>query len=97
MDQVMQLVSAALVIVMAHAHVRTVSLGGPHRDRREVLEARIGQHLRFVDGGGSRQLQGLVRRVDRRAVAVRVVGSEVSVPLSAIDEVWQGKQLLARW
>jgi len=95
MELLLKGVAAALVVAVSGAHLR-VARSRMHDHRRHVLEGCIGQHLRLVGGGGA-PLKGLVRRVDRGSVAVRVVGAEVRVPFDQIQEIWRGRQLLARW
>ena len=94
MELLLKGVAAGLVLLVARAQVQVLREAAP--DQRRLLESRIGQHLRIVGGAGP-QLKGLVRRVDRHAVSLRVVGAEVRVPFDQIAEVWQGRQLLARW
>jgi len=90
----MQLVSAALLVALAIAHL-TRATRHPASHRRSLFEHHIGAHLRLVGGDGP--VEGLVRRVGRQGVAVRVRGDEVSVPFERIAEVWEGRRLLARW
>jgi len=90
----MQLVSAALLVVLAVAHVRRLP-SRPSTHRRSFLERHVGAHLRLVGGDGP--VEGMVRRVGRHGVAVRVRGDEVSVPFERIAEVWEGRRLLVRW
>ena len=90
----MQLVSAALLVVLAIAHLTRMP-AHPSSHRRSFLERHVGAHLRLVGGDGP--VEGLVRRVGRQGVAVRVRGDEVSVPFERIAEVWEGRRLLARW
>jgi len=89
------LVSAALLVTVLRAQLRVVT-SGPSADRRAILSRHVGRHVTIVERN-ARSCQGLVRRVGRREVAVRVTGSEISVPFDAIDEVWDGQRLLARW
>lgn len=95
MDQLVELASGALIVVVGQAQLRAMTASRSD-DRRQLFERSIGEHLRIIGDAGT-QLTGLVRRVDRRSVAVRVVGAEVRMPLDQIDEVWQGRRLLARW
>lgn len=94
MELALELISTALLVVLATAHVRRVPTN-PFRHHRTMLERHVGTHLRLV--GGETPVEGLVRRVSRRDVAVRVRGTEVSVPFDRIAEVWEGRRLLARW
>lgn len=89
-----ELLAAFLVVLVVQAQARFAARG-PHQAQRDLLARHIGQHVTVQSADG--RCDGLVRRVSRTDVEVRVPGSEVRLPLARIDEVWQKGRLLARW
>jgi hypothetical protein len=95
-ELVLKLVAAALLVALCPAQVRA-ALWRPTDRKRAVFKGRVGQHLALVPATAGTPIEGLVRRVSRHDVEVRVVGAEVRVPLEQVREVWEGRRLLARW
>jgi hypothetical protein len=92
-------VGAVVLIVLVGAADVRFGLRRHGDDRRAVLAGHVGRHLTIVHQSGAltESLTGLVRGISRRDVRVRVVASEVSVPVKAIDEIWLGRSLVRRW
>jgi hypothetical protein len=93
MELALKLVAVALLVLLSPLQFRFTTRRPADR-RRDLLTGAIGEHLTVI---GASPVEGLVRRVSRRDVELRVTGAEVRIPLDQVREVWSGRRLLARW